>query len=707
MILCSNCCALSLLFLYPLASSLSLNELMVAKLTTSQLHKIVFTISVLTSQLLFSQTRKKDSIKEQAIKTVNIYKKNFKEILPAQTLQGEELERLNSHSVADALRYFSGVQIKDYGGMGGLKTVNIRSMGSQHVGVFYDGIQLGNAQNGQVDLGRYSLDDLEEISLYNGQKSEIFQPAKDFGSSGSIYLQPKTPVFTGNRKTNLTIRAKSASIDLFNPSFRLEQKISKRIAASFSGEFFQSDGLYKFRYSRKYPNGTIASDTISKRYDSDIKAKRFETSVNGTLNNGSWNIRGYGYISNRGIPAPIVKNRFKARGARMLDENYFVQANFRKKLFPKFETQLKAKFAYDYTYFNDTVRSQAQYPAKDRYIQREVYLSSSNIYSVNSNWDVSLSGDFQYNNLDATLKNFSYPTRYTTLVALATTYQWNRFKFLGSLLGTFTSEKVKMNFKPDDRREWAPAFFMSYQPASIPELTLRAFYKKIFRLPTFNDLYYTSVGNTFLKPEFTHQYDVGFTYQKKYDKSLFKGLYVKVDGYYNRVTDKIVAIPTTNMFRWMMLNLGKVEIIGADVNVQTELMLGKVKLRPLLAYTYQSAKDKTITKGVKETYYSQQIPYTPKHSGSFTLMADYKDWSFNYSTIYVGERYDGQQDNIRYNYIQPWYTHDLSVQRKLSLAGHPFKINLEMNNVFNQYYDVVLNYPMPGRNFRLTLNFTL
>lgn len=680
---------------------------MVAKLTTSQLHKVVFTICVLTSQLLFSQTRKKDSIKEEAIKAVNIYKKSFKEILPAQTLQGEELERLNSHSVADALRYFSGVQIKDYGGMGGLKTVNIRSMGSQHVGVFYDGIQLGNAQNGQVDLGRYSLDDLEEISLYNGQKSEIFQPAKDFGSSGSIYLQPKTPVFTGNRKTNLTIRAKSASIDLFNPSFRLEQKISKRISASVSAEFLQSDGLYKFRYSRKYPNGVTASDTISKRYDSDIKAKRFETSVNGTLNNGSWNIRGYGYISNRGIPAPIVKNRFKARGARMLDENYFVQANFRKKLFPKFETQLKAKFAYDYTYFNDTVRSQAQYQAKNTYIQREVYLSSSNIYSVNSNWDVSVSGDFQYNNLDADLKNFSYPTRYTTLVALATTYQWNRFKFLGSLLGTFTSEKVKMNFKPDDRREWTPAFFMSYQPASIPELTLRAFYKNIFRLPTFNDLYYTSVGNTFLNPEFTHQYDVGFTYQKKYDKSLFKGIYAKVDGYYNKVTDKIVAIPTTNMFRWMMLNLGKVEIMGADVNLQTELMLGKVKLRPLLAYTYQSAQDKTITKGFKETYYGEQIPYTPKHSGSFTLMADYKDWSFNYSTIYVGERYDGQQDNIRYNYIQPWYTHDLSVQKKLSLAGHPFKINLEMNNVFNQYYDVVLNYPMPGRNFRLTLNFTL
>ncbi len=60
------------------------------------------------------------------------------EIIPAQRLSGRELERLNSHSVADALRYFSGVQVKDYGGVGGIKTVNIRSMGTNHTGVVYD-----------------------------------------------------------------------------------------------------------------------------------------------------------------------------------------------------------------------------------------------------------------------------------------------------------------------------------------------------------------------------------------------------------------------------------------------------------------------------------------------------------------------------------------------------------------------------------------
>lgn len=97
-----------------------------------------------------------------------------KEVIPVQQLAGEQLSRLSSHSVADALRYFSGLQIKDYGGVGGLKTVNIRSMGTNHVGVFYDGVELGNAQNGTVDLGRFSLDNMESVTLYNGQKSAIF-----------------------------------------------------------------------------------------------------------------------------------------------------------------------------------------------------------------------------------------------------------------------------------------------------------------------------------------------------------------------------------------------------------------------------------------------------------------------------------------------------------------------------------------------------
>jgi outer membrane cobalamin receptor len=119
----------------------------------------------------------------------------YREVIPSHVMKGEQLERLNSHSIADALRYFAGVQLKDYGGVGGIKTINVRSMGSSHLGIFYDGIQLGNAQNGQTDLGQFSMDNVDEISLYNGQKSAIFQPASEFGNAGAVYIRTRRPRF--------------------------------------------------------------------------------------------------------------------------------------------------------------------------------------------------------------------------------------------------------------------------------------------------------------------------------------------------------------------------------------------------------------------------------------------------------------------------------------------------------------------------------
>ena len=95
------------------------------------------------------QTAVADSL--QHLGEVEVYGK--RPLATAQTLGGADLQALSTTSVADALKYFSGVQIKDYGGLGGLKTINVRSMGAQHVGIYIDGIRITNAQNGTVDLG--------------------------------------------------------------------------------------------------------------------------------------------------------------------------------------------------------------------------------------------------------------------------------------------------------------------------------------------------------------------------------------------------------------------------------------------------------------------------------------------------------------------------------------------------------------------------
>ncbi|MDR2683174.1 MAG: TonB-dependent receptor, partial [Dysgonamonadaceae bacterium] len=62
----------------------------------------------LLSALLSPAQNRKDTILQlnELVVTANRYK----EVIPAQTLKGEELEKLNSFSVADAIRFFAGVQ---------------------------------------------------------------------------------------------------------------------------------------------------------------------------------------------------------------------------------------------------------------------------------------------------------------------------------------------------------------------------------------------------------------------------------------------------------------------------------------------------------------------------------------------------------------------------------------------------------------------
>ena len=170
------------------------------------------------------------------------------------------------------------------------------------------------------------------------------------------------------------------------------------------------------------------------------------------------------------------------------------------------------------------------------------------------------------------------------------------------------------------------------------------------------------------------------------------------------MSDKIVAYPKGAQFRWTMLNLGKVHINGLDAKVSATLRpLRKLYVTTRLQYTYQQAID--VTNPV-DTYYRDQIPYIPWNSGSAVVQMDYGTWGLNYSFIYTGERYN-QQENIIYNHTQPWYTHDLSLQKSFNWKDYKARVALEVNNLFSQDYDVILNYPMPKRNYRLTLTFEM
>lgn len=645
----------------------------------------------------------RDSISE--MDEVAVYAQRRDEIVPSQRLSGKRLQSLSAFSVADAMRYFSGVQLKDYGGVGGLKTIDIRSMGTNHMGVFYDGIQLGNAQNGLVDLGRFSLDNVEEIALYNGQKAQIFQPARDYGTSGSVYIRTRRPVFEEGKTYNLRTSLKGGSFDLINPSIVWEQKWSRRVSSSVSADYTGASGKYKFRYRRVLPSGEVAWDTTAVRDNGDIRSYRVDASVFGNTNDGTWNAKAYFYDSGRGIPGAIVSNVWK-HAQRQWDRNFFVQGQWTKHVSDRYKFQINGKYANDWMrYLNPDTTLMYQ---DNRFRQHELYLSTAHHVELLPGWQINVAADYQYNTLDASLTHFVYPRRHTLLAALASQYEYKRFRVMASLLGTYVWDKTTKGITYDHVHKltgrWTPAVYLSYQPlADCPDFSLRAFYKGIFRQPTFNDLYYTEVGNVRLEPETTRQWNLGFIHAFDCYRGLLRHIEVKADGYFNIVDNKIVAIPKgSGQYRWMMMNVGKVHIAGVEATAESVLRWHRDwSLVLCLNYTYQSATDRSDPLDNDPYYgtYGGQIAYVPHHSGSVTGNLVWRNAGLNYSFIYVGERYHASA-NIRENYEQPWYTHDLSATYRMTLRHCAVTFAVECNNVFDQQYDVVLNYPMPGRNWK-------
>ncbi|WP_300602119.1 TonB-dependent receptor plug domain-containing protein [Niabella sp.] len=618
--------------------------------------------------------------------------------IPVQTLTGSQLQQLNSFSIADALRYFAGIQLKDYGGIGGLKTLNVRSLGAQHLGVFYDGLQLGNAQNGIVDLGKFSLDNIDALSLYNSQNTTTLQSARNFGSAAALYIKSKQPVFESHKNHHISGAFKTGSFGLINPSLYWQQKIAGNTAATVSLETIHAHGRYKTRYRK------LAYDTTIVRQNADVTSQRAEVAVQDLNKDSSthWKIQTYFYNAQRGLPGAIVAERFY-NSQRLWDRNFFAQGMLRKQFNTRYQLVLQGKYANDGTrYLDTTIKKIGGAPLNNQYRQQEYDASLVNEYRVAYGWNISLATDWIVNKMQANLDNFAYPVRNTGLVAVATELKRKQFTAAGNVLGTFIREKVRSGTAAGDKHVLTPAISASWRPWEHLPISVRSFYKRIFRMPTFNDLYYTIIGSVSLRPEYTTQYDIGLQY-KKMLADTGSGISLQADVYYNDIRDKIIAIPANNLFRWSMINMGKVAVKGMDLQLTYAAVIQRqVFLNGTVTYSYQQAVNKTAG----DRSYDQQIPYAPKHSGSATVQTAYRNWGLNYSFIYTGERYM-LPENDPQNYLEPWYTHDLSLTKKVRLKQVSIGLALEVNNLLNQYYDVVVNYPMPGRNYLVKMTFNL
>lgn len=295
-----------------------------------------------------------------------------------------------------------------------------------------------------------------------------------------------------------------------------------------------------------------------------------------------------------------------------------------------------------------------------------------------------------------------FPERYTSQSAFNVRYRRGGLTATGMLIYTYIKENAGIGTPRDDFSRAAPSLSVSLQPWQDEMLFLRLMYKSTFRTPTFNDLYYYQMGNKNLAPERANEYNAGITWSRPLAPWM-DYFSLTVDGYYNDVTDKIVAFPTT--YAWKMVNYGKVHTAGIDASLAASFTLARQwRMSLSAAYTWQKAVDLTNPDAKN---YKDQLPYTPVHSGNAAASLD-MPWgsTLGYSVLGVGQRYYKSQ-NIPDNLIDGYMEHTLSLSHTFGLKRGKLQLQGEVHNLTDEQYDVIKYYPMPGRSYRFSLTWMI
>ena len=612
---------------------------------------------------------------------------------PLHIIDRGQMLSLGMTDVADALHRIPGVTLRDYGGAGGMKTVSVRGFGAKHTGVSYDGIMLSDCQSGEVDLSRYSLDNVDQLSLVIGDNDDIFIPARNAASSAVLNVQT-IRVPTANRRPHLTAQLKAGSFSYFCPFIRYEQSLSEKFAFSAIGEYTYAENDYPYQLQ----NGNQVIE--ERRTNSEMYTGHGE--LNFVWNADAFNrLSGkfYYYDNDRQLPGQ-VHYYTNVSQETLHDRNIFGQLQYLTHNRTGWSLKWNTKYNWNESAYQDPLTPNRYNDAT--YWQREIYTSLAVLYAPTEKLSFDYSADYAFNNLnssaDRTINN--EPFRHTFLQSGTVKYSSGRVTALARLLHSTYLNDARYGESAKSARRLSPSVSLSFRLIEDEELFLRASYKNIFRVPTFNECYYFHMGSKDLLPETTDQINLGVTWGMT-ENSLT--LQATLDAYYNYVKDMIVAVPY-NMFIWTCVNVGKVKVLGGDVTANATYKLNeRQNLQFSGSYSYQQAENHT---NPASPYYGYQIAYMPKHSGSIAMGWENPWLSLSLHGSGVSSRWANNQ-HYEDTEIAGYWDMGLSAWHTFALGDQQVEARVDVKNVFNKQYEIVRFYPMPGRSWLLSVKYQL
>ncbi|MBN4072640.1 TonB-dependent receptor [Crocinitomix catalasitica] len=608
---------------------------------------------------------------------------------PRYVISEDKMKSMGVTDVGSAMKFVPGVQIRDYGGIGGIKTISYRSLGSTHTALSIgDNIQL-NAQSGTIDLSSFEIFGLSRIEFTCGQPKSIFSPATSYMPANAISLN--SSVMEKPDSLKFGVYQNVTTINSYESGAFVRVPIGKKffIGGQLMGRYGSGEYPFKFGYyggtdeTLTRMNSSLAS--LKQRYHIARKLGGSDLSVTVSLKNTEQELPGAVILYNQSNDQELKSNQYRFDiNHKLKRTNWSLGLNF--------HHQQDYLRYFDPTFFNSQGFIESEYTQQNsgggfifhRFFNKRLF---------------HLFGGTDLNHSSLTSNEINGFPKRNQINAVAGVSKWlGRIKVESNLAFQHIADNSVIQDSALNRTFTNLSPFVSFSalPFKKVRLRFRGFFKQTFRMPSFNDLYYNFIGNSGLKPEKAGLFDLGITYAVNLKDHLIE---FNVDGFYSMVEDKIVAVPSKDLFNWSMQNIGIVKVWGADGGLS---YAGKIRnWNFLFSLNATASYSVDVTDSASQTFL-HQIPYTPFLASSGNLSLGWRGYMLVNNLVHTGERFSLNQ-NTPLNYMRPFVDWNLGIQKNFKIRKYNLFVSAQLMNLLNENYHVVRSFPMPGRHFQFTL----
>ncbi|MFN6075330.1 MAG: TonB-dependent receptor [Fluviicola sp.] len=643
---------------------------------------LLFTLLFVQSIVVFSQSTGNE-LPEVIIEANHSELKNASLI----SLNSKRIDRKLASDLGQLVAVFPGIQVRNYGDIGGLKTVQFRSLGAAHTAIVYDQLGLSNALSGQIDLGNLPATFIQNIDLVYAGGTSLAIPVAAKMSASTLLVSSKQNFYDTVKCAHQSVSLLGGSYSLIEPSLLIKDN-RKKLGFTFSMRGRTYKGNYPFTYingshtiHEKRQNAQLRDYSLIFTNDYQLSKKNFIQLY--VLNS----------FSDKGLPGSIVF--YSSANEQFLKSNTFITAlrhqfkgTKRWSAFNQINYQNETLNYVDSSYLNSLGYLHNQFHA--RTLSAETQWKTKRLFGgVSKVFDDEflvgsslISEQLSGNSLE------SSPVRLNLQHLIA--YNLNEF---GKWNFQVMAQQIGVN-RTVSKVHFFPSLDWEYKFKNAFLIGVNA--RKTQRLPSFSELYYQQIGNSELKAEKADLISLRLAKSLKLKNVFSQTLF---QGFYTQVKDKIIAVPTKNLFIWSIQNIAKTESFGCEVSETIRFKLKNSILQLNGSYTYNYSID---ISDKNSDLYGGLLSYSPLNAYSLELSYEVKNWNISFSNTYQGWRYSSAE-NTYSNLLEGFHLFHVTTGYAFDYKKSQFKLGVAVNNILNENYQFIRFFPMVGRTVQVKL----